>query len=347
MSDYTLTALSPLDTRGQERLDAFLLSHNIRKDKHLDYTCVLTDRDGQWLATGSCFLNSLRSIAVAEAHQGEGLLRLVVSHLLAVQAARGNTHVFVYTKPDAAPRFMDLGFFEVARVADAVVFLENRRDGFPDFLKNLAAHKRPGSSAAVVINANPFTLGHLHLVETAAKACDTLHLFVVSEDASLVPFHVRWRLVKEGVADLPHVICHETGPYLISNATFPSYFLLDEEAVTREHAGLDARVFLAIAQALGITRRFVGEEPKSRITAIYNAVMREELPSGGVELAMIPRLAHQGAPVSASTVRQLLHDGAIDAIRPLVPDSTYRYFTNPEAQPVLERIRAADRVVHD
>ena len=81
------------------------------------------------------------------------------------------------------------------------------------------------------MNANPFTLGHLSLVERAAKECDTVHLFVLSEEASLVPFDVRWKLVTEGVAHLSNVICHPSGPYMISSATFPSYFLKDEQAV--------------------------------------------------------------------------------------------------------------------
>ena len=86
------------------------------------------------------------------------------------------------------------------------------------------------------MNANPFTLGHLNLVERAAKECDTVHLFVLSEEASLVPFDVRWKLVTEGVAHLNNVICHPSGPYMISSATFPSYFLKDEQAVITGHA---------------------------------------------------------------------------------------------------------------
>lgn len=106
-----------------------------------------------------------------------------------------------------------------------------RRDGFGSYLRELEKTKTGGRSAALVMNANPFTLGHQYLVETAAAACDTLHLFVVSEDASLVPFAVRKKLVAEGVKHLPNVILHDSGPYIISNATFPSYFLKDEAAV--------------------------------------------------------------------------------------------------------------------
>ena len=42
-----------------------------------------------------------------------------------------------------------------------------------------------------MMNANPFTLGHLHLVERAASENDTLHLFILSEEAGPIPFLIR------------------------------------------------------------------------------------------------------------------------------------------------------------
>ena len=91
---------------------------------------------------------------------------------------------------------------------------------FPNYLKALENTKKDGISAALVMNANPFTLGHQYLAETAAAACGTLHLFVLSEDASLASFAVRKKLVKEGVAHIPNVVLHDSGPYIISSATF-------------------------------------------------------------------------------------------------------------------------------
>ena len=171
----------------------------IERDKNLDYTCALYDDDFQIIATGSCFGNTLRCFAVDHHHQGEGLLNEVISHLIDVQAARGNYQLFLYTKPSTAKFFGDLGFTEIARVPGRLVFMENRRDGFSHYLDALKKDKRTeGVSAAIVMNANPFTLGHQYLVETAAAACDTLHLFVVSEDASLVPTAVRRKLIREG-----------------------------------------------------------------------------------------------------------------------------------------------------
>ena len=199
---------------------------------------------------------------------------------------------------------------------------------------------------AVSTAHHPFTLGHQYLVETAAAACDTLHLFVVSEDASLVPFVVRKKLVAEGVAHLPNVVLHDSGPYIISNATFPSYFLKDETAVIDGHARLDLAVFTKIAAALNITARYVGEEPTSQVTGLYNKIMCEQLPKSGIDCIVIPRKEANGKAISASTVRQCLQTGDWATLKTLVPQTTLDYFQSPEAAPVLARIRNAGNVVH-
>lgn len=289
---------------------------------------------------------SRRCFAVSSDHQGEGLLNQIITHLIEVQCARGNLRLFLYTKAKSAKFFGDLGFYEIARVEDTLVFMENRRDGFGSYLRELEKTKTGGRSAALVMNANPFTLGHQYLVETAAAACDTLHLFVVSEDASLVPFAVRKKLVAEGVKHLPNVILHDSGPYIVSNATFPSYFLKDEAAVIDGHARLDLAVFTRIAKALNITARYVGEEPTSQVTGLYNQIMCEQLPKAGIDCIVVPRKETNGRAISASTVRQCLQTGDWDTLETLLPRTTLDYFRSQEAAPVLERIRKAGNVVH-
>ena len=196
------------------------------------------------------------------------------------------------------------------------------------------------------MNANPFTLGHQYLVETAAASCDLLHLFIVSEDSSLVPFSVRKKLVMEGTAHLKNICYHESGPYIISSATFPSYFQKDETAVIESHARLDLAVFTRISEALGITCRYVGEEPTSLVTSMYNEIMAAELPKADIQCRIIPRKEANGKPISASTVRQCLKDGDMETLKTLVPETTLRYFESPEAAPVIEKIRAEANVIH-
>ena len=267
-----------------------------------------------------------------------------------------------------------------------IVFMENKRTGFRDYLAALqrktqqaeitgqdeanagepdpshpaavstaaggplsdgpAALNQSGRVGAIVMNANPFTLGHRYLVEQARAACGVLHLFMVSEDVSLVPFSVRKKLMMEGTKDIPGIVYHEAGSYIISSATFPAYFQKGDNAVIRSQAGIDANIFTQIAAALGITDRFVGDEPTSVVTGIYNEILSTALPEAGVACHIIPRKEADGKAISASTVRSCIHAGRLEEIRGLVPETTYRYFTSPEAAPVIERIRAAEEVVH-
>lgn len=343
---YTISQVSLSDKRGLAQVDALLEREGIRRDRNLDYLCAAYDEDDRIVATGSCFGNTLRCLAVSGDHQGEGLLNQVVGRLMEVQCARGNLHLFLYTKVDTAGFFGDLGFYEIARVEGTLVFMENRREGFQSYLKALSASRWEGRSAALVMNANPFTYGHQYLAETASSACDTLHLFVVSEDASLFPFAVRKRLVQAGVAHLPNVVLHDSGPYVISRATFPSYFLKDEAAVIEGQARLDLAVFVRIARALNVAVRYVGEEPASQVTGLYNQIMAEELPKAGIACAVVPRREAGNAPISASTVRACIKAGDHAALRALVPPSTLDYLNSSEAQPVLERIRQAADILH-
>ena len=342
----SLGEISPRDLRTQAQMDELLRAEGIRRDKNLDYSCGVFDEDGTLIAAGSSFKNTLRCLAVSSAHRGEGLMNQVVSHLLEKQMERGNSHVFLYTKAKNDRIFRDLGFYEIARVEGELVFMENRRDGFARYLKKLEKTRREGKSAAVVMNANPFTLGHRHLIEHAAAENDALHLFLLSEEAGPIPFSVRRKLVREGTADLDNVILHDSGPYIISSATFPSYFLRDEDAAILAHARLDLAVFGKIAAALGLTARYAGEEKSSHVTALYNETMAAELPKLGLAFRPIPRLAIRGETVSASSVRQAIHDGELEKAAFMLPESSLRYFESEEAAPVIAAIRATDEARH-
>lgn len=346
MSQYTISQLREDDKRAFMQVDQLLHEEGISRDKNLDCTCVMYDDDYQVIATGSCFKNTLRCFAVRSDHQGEGLLNEIISFLLEIQLERGNTHLFLYTKVKSAPFFRDLGFYEIARVDGTMVFMENRKNGFAEYLKKLERKKTAGRSAAIVMNANPFTLGHQHLVECASKAYDFVHVFVLSEDVSLVPFPVRKRLVEKGTSHLSNVICHESGPYMISNATFPSYFLKDEDEVVRAHARLDIEVFSKIAEALSIQCRYVGEEPFSQVTSLYNEVMKKHLPLNGISCEMIQRKSMDTIPISASSVRQAIKEEDWDLLCKLVPESTYEFFRSPEGTSVAEKIKKSDNVIH-
>jgi [citrate (pro-3S)-lyase] ligase len=185
--------------------------------------------------------------------------------------------------------------------------------------------KRGEKIGAIVMNANPFTLGHRHLVEQAAQQCDALHLFVVREDASFFPFSARLEMVRAGVAHLANVTVHEGSQYIISRATFPAYFLKESGKVQQAWSEIDVLIFRDyIAPALGITHRFIGSEPFCDITRQYNQTLHALLTSH-IEVVEMPRIKATGNAISASEVRRLLKTQQFSRIREIVPDSTFAH----------------------
>lgn len=137
MSDYQISKVYPSDKRTNRLVSELLIKEGIRRDGNLDYTCAMFDDDMNVIATGSCFGNTLRCMAVDSSHQGEGLMNEIVTHLMEVQFARGNMHLFLYTKCNSAKFFGDLGFYEIVRVDGQIVFMENRKTGFSGYLEKL------------------------------------------------------------------------------------------------------------------------------------------------------------------------------------------------------------------
>ena len=342
----TVRRIPPDDAGALRQADLLLRSAGIRRDASLEYIAGVTDDAGRLLAVGGFAGNTLRSLAVDPGAQGEGLLAALLSHLIEKLSALGRFDLFVTTKPSMASRFSALGFHEVARVPGVAALLENRRGGFAAYVEGLkresaraAAGLAPGhSAAAVVMNANPLTLGHLALVERAVAENDLVHVLVVSEDRSAFPFAARMALVKEAAGQLPRVVVHGTGPYLVSSATFPSYFQKDAEEAAASHALLDSEIFVRIAGALSISTRYVGEEPFSAVTRQYNEAMAKRLGPRGIGLRVIPRLAIGGQPVSASAVRALLARGDLEGACRLVPAATRSFLLSDAAKPILAHL---------
>lgn len=178
-------------------------------------------------------------------------------------------------------------------------------------------------AGAIVMNCNPFTLGHRYLVEEALKRVDYLYLFVVEEDRSRFPFEERWRMVCEGVKDLPNVCAVPSGQFVLSANTFTAYFekeQLQEEAVD---AAMDLEIFARyVAPGLHISKRFVGEEPTDRVTYQYNRQMQKTLMEYGIEVIEIPRKECGGQVISASTVRKCMDAGDWETLERLLPKSS-------------------------
>lgn len=308
----------------RELWTAFLRKMDLAADETLECTCLVWE-DGTIIATGSRQENILKCVAVDPARQGEDLTATVLTQLRQDAFAAGHKHLFLYTKPKNQFLFSSLFFYPIAKT-DQVLLMEDRPGGVDNFVKNLPSPVTQGKIGAAVMNCNPFTKGHRYLIETAAKDCDHLYVFVLSEDKSQFPAADRLELAKAGTADIPNVTVLPTGPYLISSATFPTYFLKEREKARTVQCRLDIEVFAKhYAPHFGIKYRYVGTEPLSQMTDQYNKALLQYLPEHGITVRQIPRLEEGNAPISASFVRSLLGKNRPDILRTLVPETTFAY----------------------
>lgn len=318
---YMITG-APFEGKRLRQLQLFLKSCGLDYDASIAFTAALME-DDEIIATGSLDGSTVKCVAVSPAHQGEDLTSRIMTVLVQKAAEKGIRHLMLYTKPQNRMLFMPLGFHPVIATADCLL-MENKRGGLKEFLSAVTKPHRAGDRVGcIVAHCNPFTLGHRYLIETATKQCDYVHVFVLSEEKGMFTFPERMQMVKAGCSDLENVLIHPTGPYMVSSATFPDYFIKDKQRVEDIRCEMDIRLFTEqIAPALGIHCRYVGTEPNCPVTAGYNARMKEMLPASGIELIQIPRKETMGAPVSASRVRALMAAGDVTQLKEMLPQST-------------------------
>ncbi len=340
--------------KEKQKMMDLLDREGIRLDQFLEYSVGVFQND-RLLATGSFYKNTLRCLAVDKDSQGLGLMNRVVTHLQDELVLRGEHHFFIYTKSAYGRLFEELGYYTIAKVEPLVVFMENRPDGIGRYIDEIQKKRIEAENVAfIAMNANPFTKGHLHLVDRAARENDVLHLFVVTEEASAIPFKTRFELIKRGTAHLNNVVMHEAGEYMISKSTFPSYFFKDETEAVRAHARLDLEIFVKhIVPVLGIKKRYVGEEPYCEVTRTYVETMKTVLESNGIVCEIVPRKETEKpsndenvmadgntlVPISASMVRQWIRENKLEEIRAIVPETTYDYFKSEAGQELIEKIK--------
>lgn len=354
-----IQTLNPTTPRQRQRIEAFLKRNGLRFDD-MHYYAAITDDDGEMIAGGGLKGNVIKCVAVDDAHKGEAIANTLISHLIAHANEEGHSNVMLFTKPKNRQLFESLSFRLLAEAPEAVlmetgigginnmveqlkkikeegeVCKENNQECKKEEKTNLnittPQHLNPSPSqplttttplrGVVVMNCNPFTLGHRYLIEQAAKQVERLFVMVVREDCSLFAYAERKAMVEQGVAHLKNVTVIDGSEYAISQATFPTYFLkrLDDAADTQMLLDLD--LFRRhIAPALGATVRFVGTEPTDRLTRRYNQLMHEVL----ADVREIVRLEKEDNAVSASRVRKAMEQGDMSTIRQLVPPTTLPY----------------------
>lgn len=275
---------------------------------------------------GSCS-HTLMGLAVSESYENSGIATRLIGKAVTDLIGENVPNIYLFTKASESQKISDIGF-HLVESTEKVVFFE----WFKRFPKRLSELKKissglPKNAATIVMNANPFSLGHRYLVEEACKKFSFVWVFVISEDISEFSFRQRYEMVCNGLKDLTNVRVLPAGPYLISLSSFPSYFTKDSELVST-HAELDLKLFLQQADSLSITSRFIGEEPTSPSTREYNSCLRTILPRNGIEVVEIPRLCLGKTIVSASEIRSLIQRGAIDEALNFIPANNKELLIN-------------------
>jgi [citrate (pro-3S)-lyase] ligase len=299
-------------------------------DEGADAVAVVEDMNGKPAASASLFGYVIRMVAVDPVHQESGLAAMAISALMETARMRGVTRLFLYTKPGTAPRFASLGFKNIAETG-AAALLETGEPGISAYRRYLAENRRSGDGkiGCIAANCDPFTLGHRYLMDRASEACDHFYVIVAEEDKSRFSYPDRYEMVRLGTEDIGNMTLLRSGPYAVSDATFPTYFLKDrsERAAAAEQTRLDLALFLRLfVPALGINVRFVGTEPLSPVTNMYNEAMKEVLVPEGVEVAEIERAASaSGDPISASAARAVLDSGDVSKLPSYLPAAVLNY----------------------
>jgi [citrate (pro-3S)-lyase] ligase len=334
-----------------KQLDAFLTLLGFSFDpRAVDYTMILCDAQGTIAGTGSYQGQVLKYVAVAPAHRATNAFSVIVTHLIRLLMKR-HKQIFAFTRPGNTKSFERQGFKEVATAEPLYTLMEFGYRSIEDYRAYLQSRKAIQVAppiAAIVVNCNPFTNGHKYLIETAASQSTVVYLFVVEEDRSVFPFKDRWKLVEEGTRHLANVVMLKSGPYMVSSATFPRYFLQNEELdlVTRNQAELDVMIFAQhIVPVLGITRRYVGTEPYSPTTQAYNAAMKKILGRCAVEVVEIERRLQgadsEGKPnyISATKIREAIRENNLTPILDFLPPCTLAYLQSTASKAVRAKLK--------
>lgn len=345
--------LHPTIPRQRRQIEMFLQTNGLRYDDVDYYAAIVDESSDEMIAGGGLKGSVIKCVAVADGHKGEAVANVIVSHLIAKANAEGCQCVKLYTKPDNRQLFESLSFRLIAESPNAIL-METGVGGIEKYseelrvkseelgvkseeLKNdesvvLNARKPIG---VIVMNANPFTLGHRFLVEQSSELVERLYVVVVREDCSMFSYNERKAMVSQGVRDIGNVVVVDGSDYAVSAATFPTYFLKQLSDATDTQIILDLDIYRRrIAPALGATIRFFGSEPTDPLTRRYNELMHQQL--GEEHVHEIQRKQQEGSAISASRVRKAMMEGCLwDAIQ-LVPPTTIPYIIGHLASMALQ-----------
>lgn len=287
---------------SETALSEFLLERDVIYED-LDTSYIIRDA-GEIIATVSVKKNLIKFFYIDDKYQGEGLAIELINSALEDIIAKGYRSYFVFTKAKNENIFTSLSMDVIEKTED-VVLLEGGLFKYKDWIEIIKKDLDKDEYNAIVMNANPLTLGHEYLVDKALENDRDLIIFVLEEDASYFSTKDRYEIVKKHYQDNNRVHVYKSGPYIISRATFPTYFLKKDTDKLKVYTELDAKIFARrIAKDLNIKKRYFGTEPIDKVTQKYNEMMKKILSEYGIATEFIERKTIDGEVISASKVRE-------------------------------------------
>lgn len=306
-----------------KNIEIFLNKFSLRLDPNLTKTLYIENDNNEIIGTISCQDYIIKDLAVDENYQSENLASLLVNEILNYFRLNNIYNYQVFTKPIYKNIFISFGFTTIIET-DKVIMLEGGVTKINDKIKeikNVLTNKfgeinENTDLGCVVINGNPITNGHVHLIEQASKNHKLVVLFVVEEDKSDFTFEERFSFAYLSTMRLGNVCVVPSSKYIVSSSTFPSYFLKDENEVTEQYSKIDALIFKEyFMKNLYIKKRYVGTETIQKMVH-YNNVLKQILQE---KLVIIERLSENKEVISASKVRTLLKQNKYDEALNYVP----------------------------
>lgn len=344
MYGFNVERINLKDKEEVKEVRDFLQTFALQLDDNVDYTIVIRQNE-EIKATCSKSKNVFKCFAVSDDLRGEGVSSTLMGAVSDRLFEEGVYHSFIFTKIENISIFTSLGY-ELIHKIENVALLEGGIYNIKKYLKAMQKEydlDAVTEKVAIVMNCNPFTLGHKYLIEEAAGQNKEVLVFIVEEDKSSFPFMYRYAMVKEGVSHLHNVRVIKGGEYIISEATFPTYFLRKKDVILKAYTTLDASIFgRYFCETLNITKRFIGEEPYCDVTNAYNDALKEILPTYGVEVVEVKRKALMGDIISASKVRKLIVEGRIADIEHIVPSSTWEFLNTVVGKEIMGKIKLSD-----
>lgn len=252
---YRFREFEATNERQVDRVKDFLDRNELVLSDDVELFVTASD-DGEIVACGGISGKILKCVAVTPRLRGKRFVLKVIDELLEVAKRRGQEELFLFSTPKNQEYFEAKGFSLIEKSKDEAILMENSNN-LQKYKESLMRYKKPGDNIGSIVycdlNIEKFDKNWVY---KAKERCDFLHIFLVNSNDK--NNQEKCQYIRDVLKSYDEIKIHGNSEYLISKATFPTYFIKDKEHIQALHAELDLKIFKThIAPALNITHRFI------------------------------------------------------------------------------------------